>query len=396
MIPSASLPRLLAGLVLVGLALRTQILVVGPLIPRIQQDLGISHGVAGLLGTIPVLCMALMAPLGPVLAASVGPRLGVAICVLAVGGFGLIRALVPGAPAVMVATIGIGAGMAVVGPVLSMFVRARTPRHAAAGTGAYVAGMVIGGTVAAGLAVTLADAFGGWRWAFGLISAFAAVSLIAWLWLIPAEHGVQRSAPRRPRLPWRRSSAWLIGLVFGSQSVLFYGSISWLASAYVERGWSDGDAAILIAVFNGVGLLATLSVPFFADRIGTRRSQLAAAGLVAAVGSLAIALTPGEGPGSLISIGAAGLLGIGIGAFFPLSLALPVDVADGPSEAASISAFMLLVGYLFASVSPVMLGVIRDATGSFTVVLWLLVAMAAAMVPLALSLGEGRLRRAGT
>ena len=48
---------LLAGLFLAGLALRPQIVGVGPLIPAIQDDLDVSHAVAGLLGTIPVLCM---------------------------------------------------------------------------------------------------------------------------------------------------------------------------------------------------------------------------------------------------------------------------------------------------------------------------------------------------
>ena len=48
---------LLAGLFLAGLALRPQIVGIGPLIPSIQDDLDVSHSVAGLLGTIPVLCM---------------------------------------------------------------------------------------------------------------------------------------------------------------------------------------------------------------------------------------------------------------------------------------------------------------------------------------------------
>jgi len=40
---------LLAGLFLAGLALRPQIVGVGPLIPAIQDDLDIPHAVAGLL-----------------------------------------------------------------------------------------------------------------------------------------------------------------------------------------------------------------------------------------------------------------------------------------------------------------------------------------------------------
>ncbi|TAL06244.1 MAG: cyanate transporter, partial [Chloroflexota bacterium] len=92
--------RVLAALFLVALALRPQILVVGPLLIDIQRDLGISHGVAGLLGTIPVLCMGLFAPVGAILAASVGSRAAVAACVLTIATAGLLRSVVPGAPLV--------------------------------------------------------------------------------------------------------------------------------------------------------------------------------------------------------------------------------------------------------------------------------------------------------
>jgi CP family cyanate transporter-like MFS transporter len=117
--------------------------------------------------------------------------------------------------------------------------------------------------------------------------------------------------------------------------------------------------------------------------------------LLAVAGALVIALTPGEPPGSLVAIGATALLGLGIGAYFPLALTLPVDVADDPGDAASISALMLLVGYLLAAAAPVVLGVVRDATGNFETVIWILVGLAALMIPLALALNPSRLRGAG-
>jgi CP family cyanate transporter-like MFS transporter len=219
-----------AALVLAGTALRPQALIIGPLVGDVQTDLGMSHGVAGLLSTIPVLCMGLLAPLGPVLAASVGPKLGTAICIGLVAIFGVARAVLPDAAMVLLATVGIGVGMAVVGPILPMIVRARLPNHPAAGTGSYVIGFVIGGTITAAAAVPLAQAFGGWRASFAIVSAAAFVSLAAWLWLMPHDQGHRRAAPALPRLPWRRPSAWLLGAIFGSQSILFYGCITWLAS----------------------------------------------------------------------------------------------------------------------------------------------------------------------
>jgi MFS transporter, CP family, cyanate transporter len=387
--------RLVAALVLVGTALRPQALVIGPLVGDIQAELGMSHGVAGLLSTIPVLCMGFLAPLGPVLAGSVGPRLGTAICVAFIAVFGVLRALLPDSLTVLIATIGVGIGMAVVGPILPSIVRQRLPNHPAAGTGAYVAGLVLGATATAIAAVPLAQAFGGWRAAFTIVSGIAFVSLAAWLVLMPRDRQFQRSAPQRPRIPWRRPSAWLLGAIFGSQSILFYGGITWLASIYTERGWGPVEAGGLVALFTGIGLVPTLAVPAIADRIGTRRSQLAGAAVLSVVGAVVVAATPGEPPGSLLTLGAVALMGLGIGAYFPLALTLPVDVASDPADAASISALMLLVGYLAAAAAPVALGFVRDTVGDFGAVTWILVGVALAQLPLALSLNPARLRRAG-
>jgi MFS transporter, CP family, cyanate transporter len=384
-----------AALVLVGTALRPQALIIGPLVGEVQDELGMAYGVAGLLGTIPVLCMGLLAPLGPVLAGSLGPRFGVAACVALVAIFGVLRGLAPDSITVLLATVGIGVGMAVVGPILPMIVRARLPHHPAAGTGAYVIGFVLGGTITAAVAVPLAAAYGGWRSSFVIVSAAAFGSLAAWLWLMPRDAGHRRSAPSRPNLPWRRPAAWLLGVIFGSQSILFYGCITWLASAFVERGWAAADAGALIALFTGVGLVATLAVPLLADRLGTRRVQLTIAAGLSLAGAFVIAATPAEPPGSLLTIAAVLSLGLGIGAYFPLALTLPVDVAEKAADAASISALMLLIGYLLAATAPVVLGLVRDATGDFESVVWILVAIAAAMIPLALALNPARLRSAG-
>ena len=83
---------LLAALFLGALALRPQLVGVGPLLPEIDEDLGISHAVAGLLGTIPVLCMGLFAPPAAYLAGRLGTRAAIAVCLAGIAGFGLLRA----------------------------------------------------------------------------------------------------------------------------------------------------------------------------------------------------------------------------------------------------------------------------------------------------------------
>ncbi len=73
-------------------------------------------------------------------------------------------------------------------------------------------------------------------------------------------------------------------------------------------------------------------------------------------------------------------LAFGIGIFFPITLTLPVEAGRTPSESSALAALMLLVGYTFAAVGPVVLGAVRDATGNFSAAGWLLVGVAIVML----------------
>jgi CP family cyanate transporter-like MFS transporter len=380
---SASEVRVVAALFVAGLVFRVPILIVGPLLKDLQADLAMSHGVAGLLSSIPVLCMAFLAPVGPVLAGSIGTRVAVVACMAATAGFGLLRAIAPDAASVILLTVGIGVGMGIVGPVFTQVVRSTLSHRPTLGTGAYAMGYIVGSSAAAAVAVPLAIALGGWRGAFATAAILSFAAMAGW-WLLAPRQAHARVPLRLPRLPFRAPIGWLLGLGFGLQSILFYAAISWLPSIYIERGWSTSDAAALNATFAALGIVTTLTVPLIARWIRSRRAQLAIAASLALLGSLGIA-TGADGPPSsaavgLFAYGSVLLLGFGIGIFFPISLTLPVEAARSPAESSALAALMLLIGYTLASVGPVLLGAARDATGSFVVAGWLLVAVSAAML----------------
>ena len=373
--------RVLVALALAGLVFRAQVLLLGPLLPSIRDDLGISNGVAGLLGSIPILCMGALAPLGPALGGWLGSRAAIALCIAAVVVFGILRAIVPGAGAALAATVGIGVGMGVVGPIFSMVVRRHSHGRPTAGTGAYVSGMILGGTVAALAVVPLAAALGGWRGAALIVSLAGIAPLAGWWLLAPHDHGVAR--PRRPELPslpWRHGTGWKLGVMFGLQSVIFYGCVAWLVSALRERGVPVSEATAILTVFTTLGIATTLSVPLV-GRIGTRRQQLVASAIATIVGMAGLAFLPTAGGSLLLVGGSVVLAGLGVGYYFPLVLTLPIDVADSPAESASLAALMFLVGYAIAAIAPAALGTIRDATGSFQAVILALFAAAALMLP---------------
>src|SRR6186713_1744067 len=116
---------ILAGLFLVALTLRPQIVGVGPLLPEIQNGLDTTHAVVGLLATIPVLCMGLFAPPAAYLSARVGTRTAVTLSVLLVGVFGLARAVAPSAALVVLFTWPVGIGMGLAGAVVPVAVKER-------------------------------------------------------------------------------------------------------------------------------------------------------------------------------------------------------------------------------------------------------------------------------
>jgi CP family cyanate transporter-like MFS transporter len=382
-----SLPiAVIAGLFIASLAMRPQILAVGPLLPFIRDDLGLPAGIAGLLTTIPVLCMGLFAPVGPRVAARIGPATTFAVCLTAIVGFGLARALTSDVALLMLTTLGIGIGIGSAGAVPSMIVAQRMPSRPALGTGAYAGGIVAGSTLAAGLAVPLAVG-GDWRHALLLISLLSVVSAVAWFVLVGVGRRDQPTGAVARRLPWGDPTAWLLVVVFGLQSVLFYGVVAWLPNAFVEHGWDEASAGALIGVFNGVGLITTMGLPLVADRLGSRRTQLLVSSVIAVVALAAIIGAPD------LAFLWVSILGLALGAVFPLVLTLPLDVTDDPARVGSVAALMLLGGYVLSSLGPVVLGTARDVTGDFGASLWILVGLAVALVGSCLSLSPERLRR---
>ena len=375
-----------AGMFIASLAMRPQILAIGPLLPLIRADLGLPAGIAGLLTTIPVLCMGMFAPVGPRLAARFGAATAFALCLTAVVTFGILRSLAPSVPLLMLATFGIGIGIGAAGAIPSMIVAQRMPTRPALGTGAYAGGIVAGSTLASGFAVPLAGE-ADWRRALLVISLASIPCVVGWLVLVGTDGRDRIAGAVARRLPWRDPTGWLLVMVFGLQSVLFYGVVSWLPNAFVERGWDETSAGALVAVFNGVGLITTIGLPIVADRLGSRRRQLLASSLVAVVGFVAVIAAP-----DLAFLWVA-ILGLALGAVFPLVLTLPLDVTDDPSRVGSVAALMLLGGYILSSTGPVILGAARDITGDFGASLWLLVVLGVVLVASCLTLSPERLRR---
>lgn len=376
---------LLVALFLAALTLRPQLVGVGPLLPSIQTDLGVSHAVAGLLGTIPVLCMGLFAPPAPYVSGRAGSRRAIGGAVALVGVFGIVRALAPGAVGVVLLTIPIGIGMGLAGAMLPVAVKERFADRPGFATGVYTTGLTLGSAIAAATAVPLANLGSGWRtplMIFGVVSTGLAG---VWLWLTRAGPAHVRVDARPLKLPFSNPLAWRLVAAFFFMSSIFYGLNSWLPDIYVERGWSESDAGALLAILNTITIPCGFAAAWAADHWGERRWWLTGAAALQFAALCGILAVPSAG--WLWAV----VLGIAIGPLFPLTMTLPLDAAERPAEVAALAGIMLGVGYTLSALSPFLLGTLRDLTGSFTAVLWALAAGAAALVAVDASVSPRRL-----
>lgn len=340
-----------------------------------------SHAVAGLLATIPVLCMGLFAPLAPPLLRRLGSRGAVGVALVALAVVGTIRAGAPHIGVLLGLTVPLGIGIAVAGTLLPVIVKEDIAERPTFGTGVYTAGINVGATLSAVLAAPLA-ALASWRLAL-LVFSVATVPVIG-LWLRRERH-VSRVAERAP-LPLRSRVVWLLVAVFGLQSALFYGFNAWLPEAYEDRGWSAAAAGGLVALMNATGLVAGIATALAGDRIGSRRAYVGAA---ASVATATAALVAAGVPGAWAWIA---VLGLALGVLFTTSMTLPLDVADAPAAVAAAATLMLGAGYVLSALAPLALGALRDRTGTFTAPLAVLAGIGAVLLVLAAALSPRRLR----
>ena len=383
--PAGPRPALvITALVLVALNLRSVITSVGPVSDELRADLGISRALAGLVSSVPVLCMGVFAPLAGAVGARLGVERTVAACLALIGLATALRLAQLGIAALLATAVAAGIGIAVSKPVIAAFIKQRFPTRAAPIMGLFTMGLTLGAALAAGASAPLRALSGSWRVALGSWAVLAVVALVAW-GLVTADARTQAPRVASARLPWGRARAWLLVAYFGLQSSLYYAIMAWLAPRYTELGVDEQRAGVLVTLVGLTQIGASVGVPMLAARSLDRRPWLVLSALMEAAGLGGVACAPLAAPWIW-----AVLLGLGTGGLFALALTLPLDDADSPQEAGALTAMMFCGGYLIAGSGPFVIGAVRDASGSYRGAFTWLMGVSAVVALLALGLGPRR------
>ncbi|MTV27010.1 MFS transporter [Nitriliruptoraceae bacterium ZYF776] len=373
------------AIVVTAFNLRPAVTSAGALLPDVQAATGMSGTLAGVLTTLPPVCFGVFGLLGARLGRRARtPQVLVAAMVLTAVSL-VVRALVD-VPLLLVAlTVPALAGMAVGNVLLPVAVRRWFPDRVGAATGWYSLALAAGTAAASAASVPVAGALGSWRWGLAVWALPALLACVPWVLLRghrgeaarpqpdPAVGGVpDLEAPATVARRIRRNPrAWALAGFFGLQSVIAYIVMGWLPSIYQDAGLSPTAAGGMLGLVMATGAPVSLALPVLAARRADQRRLVVVLVAAAVAGFGGLLLSGGAVP-ALWAV----LIGVGMGTF-PLALVLIGLRSATPAGTAELSGMAQGVGYLIAAAGPLLIGILHDATGSWTppllVVLGLLV-----------------------
>ncbi|MEV6373917.1 MFS transporter [Micromonospora musae] len=354
-------------MLLVALNLRAAITSLGALLDEVRDGMGLSGAMAGVITTLPAIAFGVFGALTPRLVRRYSPpRLLAAAMVLLAAGQ-LVRVGTTSTVVFLVGSATALAGVAVANVLLPLLVKQYFPHRIGLVTGAYSMTLTAGAATAAATTVPIAHLLGSWRAGLAVWAGLAAVAVLPWLPLALRRGTTRRAAattteptPARIR-PARTRLGWAMAVYFGTQSLSAYAIMGWLAQLFRDAGFQPEQAGLLLAGVTALGVPIALLMPTFAGRLRSLRPLMLALSAAMAIAYVGVALAPHRG--ALLWVV---LLAIGQSAF-PLALAIIGMRARTTEGTVALSAFTQSTGYLIAAIGPLLVGILYQATGGWTV-----------------------------
>ncbi|RVA23264.1 cyanate transporter, partial [Mesorhizobium sp. M7D.F.Ca.US.004.03.1.1] len=274
-------------------------------------------------------------------------------------------------PLLFVATFLAGGAIAIGNVLLPGLVKRDFADRAAVMTGLYTMALCAGSAAAAGFTLPIEHLVTG-SWS-GALAAWAVPTLVVLLIWIPQALGSRQQVSHqgfRVVGLWRDRLAWQVTLFMGLQSALAYCIFGWLAPILRERGFDAATAGAMVSVSVMAQVITCLAVPSFAMRLKDQRGINVALVATAVIALLGILFAPT----STVLFWAV-LQGIGQGGLIAAAMSLIVLRSPDSHVAAHLSGMAQGVGYVLAAFGPLLVGLIRGWTGSFSASALLFVAL---------------------
>ena len=373
----------LVGILLVALSLRTAVAAISPIVSQIRFDLTLDSVGLGVIGSLPPVAFALSGFFGAALAKRIGLErlLVVSLVVTSVGQ--VVRSLAPTYWLLLGGSVLVFAGVGIANILLPPIVKRYFPDRQALLTSVYAALITISAAAPAAFAAPIADG-AGWRVSVGIWAVISLAAIAPWTIVLLQHRRERLAATAADEAPeFAEPSAALLGRVSHSRTaktlaVMFsvtgfhvYACFAWLPQILEDTtGATPAQAGTLLALYSVVALPSALIVPVLAARLRNVGVLLQIGVLFFLAGYLGLLLAPTFAPWLwMVLVGLGPLL-------FPASLALINLRSRTPAGSVALSGFVQGVGYSFAATGPILVGLVHDASGAWTLPLLLLIATA--------------------
>ena len=356
--------------------MRAGLTVMSPLIPILKEQYHLSSFLLSFLTSLSVLCFAGSAFLMPIVGKIGGTNrvIALALTVLTVAIF--FRAI-GNVPMLFISSLTVGIAIAVLNFSLPVWVKENASRHSGLVTGIYITIMGVFASVSVAVAVPLARATS-WGWRLSMVPWIVIGLLSSAWWLLrisKTPSGLHMPVSTKfHRQLLRRPGAWSIAIFFGLQSMLFYGTATWLPTILVSKGFTLSNAGFIVSITGLLGSLIGIAVPHYSSKLRDLRILLAIVGVVVAISFAALIFDHGWHLIIWLLIS-----NIGLSISFPLSLLLTVTRSVEAGETRSLSIMAQSVGYLMAAFAPGIVGATYDASQDWNIALLIPIVLAIVM-----------------
>ena len=339
---------------------------ISPILPEIIQDLDLNRSKAGLLVSLPLLIAACFGLLGGVLAIKLGGFRAFTIGWFLMGAVTFSAILTSFIPLISLRLLyGIGTGLILTttGPILIQWFKGRE---------IIIMNALNTATLSLGIASSVsltAPLTGVFEWNLA-ISSYGILGLVGGLfWAILGKPNSPKD-PLSPSPPLRiikdtLSNRAILLLLAADAGVLFqYTALSgWLPTFFTEiRSMDTTQSGFATSLLPLVGVISVLLGGVLPLKIGTPRFYLILPGILILLGGPACYLSGNP----LIIYSALILVGVGSWLYVPTLLSQTMRLANmSPDKVSVIWGSLITFSGLSMFISPVLVGIIRDASGSF-------------------------------
>ena len=410
---------LVVAVVLFALNMRAGVTSIAPVLQEIQGGLHMSDSLAGLLTSLPTLIFALVGLITPLASRTLGLHSTMLVAMVALSLGLIVRAFMGGSAGFLVFTIVALAGIAITNVLMPAFIKthfpAKIPTYTAVYSTALTAMAFLSSVVVAPMSHSMST---GWRGAVGFWGLLAVLAVVPAGILVAlqkkhrlavgdgaaagdgagasgaanaditadadvaahtganapgntaaasaavdadAANAAAGAEPAKLWVMFRSKKACALALFFGLQSLHAFVQMGWLAQIFRDYGVSQNYAGMLAGLMQLLSIPGAMLAPALLGKVKNPRILVAGTAAIAAPAYLGMLLAPASVPWLWVILFALA------NTTFPMVLTLIGWSGRSGDTTALLSSFVQSFGFLIASLGPLLVGILLQATTGWTV-----------------------------